>query len=84
MIDRQSSNHRPNDGRYPASICRRLFDKMTSTDRLEIVGRLTPDERETFGIYHDEKIFKKSADHRATIARRFTDYKTPENRRIGQ
>ena len=84
MIGRQSGDHRPNDGRYLASVCRRFFDKMSSTDRLAIVGRLTPDDRATFGRYHDEKIFKKSADHRATIARRFTDDKTPENRRIGQ
>ena len=83
MIGRQSGDHRPYDGRYPASVCRRLFDKMSSTDRLAIVCRLTPDDRATFGRY-DEKIFKKSADQRASIARRFTDDKTPENRRIGQ
>ena len=84
MIDRQSGDHRPNDGRYPVSVCIRFFDKISSTDRLAIVGRLTPDNRATFGQCHDEKIFKKSADHRATIARRFTDDKTPENRCIGQ
>ena len=84
MIGRESSDHRPNDGRYPASVCRQFFYKMSSTDRLTIVGRLTPDDRATFGRYHDEKIFKKSADCRPIIARRFTDDKTPENRRIGQ
>ena len=85
MIGRQSGNHRPIDGRYPASVCRRFFFyKMSSTDRLAIVDRLTLDDRATFGRYHDEKIFKKSTDCRATIARRFTDDKTPENRRTGQ
>ena len=43
---------------------------MLSTDRLTIVGRLTPHDRATFGRY-DEKIFKQSADHQATIVRRF-------------
>ena len=88
MIGRQSGDHRPNDGRYPASVCRWFFDKMASTDRLAIVGRLTPDDRATIGRYHDENLFKNvgrlSADHRAIIARRFTDDKTNENRRIGQ
>ena len=88
MIGRQSGEHRPNDGRYPASLCRRIFDKMSSTDRLAIVGRLSPDDRVTFGRYHDEKFLQNVrrllADHRVTIARRFTDDKTPENRRIGQ
>ena len=58
MIGRQSGDHRPNDGRYLASVCRRFFDKMSSTDRLAIVGRLTPDDRATFGRYHDEKSSK--------------------------
>ena len=69
MIGRQSGDHRPNDGRYLASVCRRFFDKMSSTDRLAIVGRLTPDDRATFGRYHDEKIFEKSADCRPIIGR---------------
>ena len=69
MIGRQSGDHRPNDGRYPASVCRQLFDKMSSTDRLAIVGRLTPDGRVTFGRYLDEKIFKMSADCRSIIGR---------------
>ena len=61
MICCQSGDHRPHDGRYTASVCRLLFDKMASTDRLTIVGRLTPDDRATFGRYHDKKIFKISA-----------------------
>ena len=69
MIGRQSGDHRPNDGRYLASVCRRFFDKMLSTDLLAIVGRLTPDDRATFDRYHDEKIFKMSADHRPTLHR---------------
>ena len=76
MIGRQSGVHRPNDGRYPASGCRRFCDKMSSTDRLAIVSRLTPDDRATVGRYHDEKIFKMSADvgrssgdHRPTLHR---------------
>ena len=69
MIGRQSGDHRPNDGRYLASVCRRFFDKMSSTDRLAIVGRLTPDDRATYGRYHDEKIFNKSADRRPIIGR---------------
>ena len=84
MIGRQSGDDRPYDGRYLVSVCRRFLDKLSSTERLAIVGRLTPDDRATFGRYHDEKIFKTSTDHRATIARRFTDDKTLENRRIGQ
>ena len=56
-------------GRYLASVCRRIFDKMSSTDRLAIVGRLTPDDRATLGRFHDEKIFKKSADCRPIIGR---------------
>ena len=84
MIGRQSGDHRPNDGRHPASVCRRFFDKKSSTDSLAIVGRLTHDDRTTVGRYYDVNFFKKSADHRATIARRSTDGKTPENRQIGQ
>ena len=69
MIGRQSGDYRPYDGRYPVSVCRRFFDKLSSTDRLAIVGRLTPDDRATFGRYHDEKIFKTSADCRPIIGR---------------
>ena len=69
MIGRQSGDHRPNDDRYPASVCRRLFDTMSSTDCLAIVGRLTPDGRATFGRYLDENIFKMSADCRSIIGR---------------
>ena len=73
MIGRQSCDHRPYDGRCDgrcsASVCRRLFDKMSSTDRLAIVGRLTPDDRATFGRYYDEKIVQKSADCRPIIGR---------------
>ena len=69
MVGRQSGDHRPNDGRYPASVCRRFFDNLSSTDRLAIVGRLTPDDRATFRRYHDEKIFKKAADYRPIIGR---------------
>ena len=42
---------------------------MSSPDPLAIVGRLTPDDRATFGRYHDEKIFKKSADCRSVNGR---------------
>ena len=43
-IGRQSGDHRPNDGRYPASVCRRrFFDTMSWTDRLAIVGRTSAD-----------------------------------------
>ena len=69
MIGRQSGDHRPNDGQYPASVCRRFFDKMSSTDRLAIVGRWTPDDRATFGRYHDEKISQRSVDCRQIIER---------------
>ena len=69
LISRQSGDHRPNDGQYPASVCRRFFDKMSSTDRLAIVSRFTPDDRTTFGRYHVERIFKKSADCRPIIGR---------------
>ena len=69
MIGRQSGNCRSYDGRYPVSVCRQFFNKLSSTDRLAIVGRLTPDVRATFGRYHDEKIFKTSADCRPSIGR---------------
>ena len=69
MIGRQSGDYRPYDCRYPVSVCRRFFDKLSSTDCLAIVGRLTPDDRATFGRYHDEKIFKTSADCRPIIGR---------------
>ena len=38
MFGRQSGDRRLNDGRYPASFCRRYFDKMSLPDRLTIVG----------------------------------------------
>ena len=69
MIGRQSGDYRPYDGRYPVSVCRRFFDKLSSTDCLAIVSRLTPDDRTTFGRYHDEKMFKTSADCRPIIGR---------------
>ena len=71
MIGRQSGDHRPNDDRYPASVCRRFFDKMASTNRLAIVGRLTLDDRATFDRYHDVhvNVFKKSATCRPNIRR---------------
>ena len=69
MIGRQSGDHRPNDGRSSASVCRRFFDKMSSTDRLAINGRLTPDDRATVCRYHDVNFFKKSADCRPIIGR---------------
>ena len=88
MIGQQSGDHRPNDVQNPASVYRRFFDKMSSTDRLAIVGRLTPDDRVTIDGYHDVNFLTKSADcpvdHRATFVRRFIDEKNPENRRIGQ
>ena len=62
MIDRQSSDHRPKNGRYPASVCRRFFDKMSSTDRLAIDGR-----------YHNVNFFKTSADCRPFIGRQSPD-----------
>ena len=58
MISRQSGGHRPND-----------TDIRPSTDRLAIVGRLTPDDRATFGRYLDEQIFNMSADCRSIIGR---------------
>ena len=69
MIGRPSGDYRPYDGRYPVSVCRRFFDKLSSTDRLAIVGRLTVDDRATFSWYHDKKIFKTSADCRPIIGR---------------
>ena len=55
--------------RYPASVCRRFFDKMSLTDHLAINGRLTPDDRATFGRYHDVNFFKKSANCLPIIGR---------------
>ena len=80
-VGQSSADWRPISGVCLPTV---FFYKMSSTDRLAIVDRLTLDDRATFGRYHDEKIFKKSTDCRATIARRFTDDKTPENRRTGQ
>ena len=62
-------------GRFSMGVVIRRY-----TGRLVIVGRSTPNDRATFGRYHDVN----SADHRATIDRRFTDDKTPENMRIGK
>ena len=56
-----------------ASVCRRFFDKTSSTDRLEIVGRLTPDDQATFGRYHDANFFKTSANCRSIIGRSSPD-----------
>ena len=53
---------------------------MSLTDRLPIIGRLTPDDRATFGRYHNVK----SADCRVILARRFTDDTSPENLRMGE
>ena len=69
MIGRQSGDHRPNDGRYPAYVSLRLLDKMSSTDRRAIDGRLTPDDRATVGRFHDVNFFKKSADCMPIIGR---------------
>ena len=52
-----------------ASVCRRFFDKTSSTDLLAIVGRFTPDDRTTFIRYHDVNSFETSADCRPIIRR---------------
>ena len=82
MISRQSGDHRPNDGRYPASVCRRFFDKMSPTDNQAINGRLTPDDRAIVCRFHDVNFFKKSADCRPIIGQPSPDAspmtKTPE------
>ena len=64
-VGRPSAEWRP----ISASVCRRFFDKTSSTDRLAIVGRLTPDDRASFGRYHDVNFFKTSADCRPIIGR---------------
>ena len=69
MIGRSSGDHRLNDGRYPASVCRRFFDKMSSTDRRAIKGRLTPDDLATVGRFQDVNFIKKSADCRPIVGR---------------
>ena len=63
MIGRQSGDRRPNDDRYPASVCRRLFDKMSSTDRLPIDGRFTPGRPST------DIMMKKSSNIRPIVSR---------------
>ena len=75
-ITQTTFNDRPTVGRpsaewrpISASVCRRFFDKTSSTDRLAIVGRLTPDDRATFGRYHDVNFFKTSANCRPIIGR---------------
>ena len=73
MIGQQSGDHRPNDVQNPASVYRRFFDKMSSTDRLAIVGRLTPDDRVTIDGYHDVNFLTKSADCRSIIGRPSSD-----------
>ena len=70
---RQSGDRRSINGRLTASVCRWFVDKMASTDRLAIVGRLTPDDRATFGRYYDENFFKTSADCRPIIGRSSPD-----------
>ena len=68
MIGLQSGDHLLNDGRHPSSFGRRLFEKMSSTYRLVIIGG----------------DFNKYTDYWQTIARRFAYDKTPETWRIGQ
>ena len=70
-------------------LCDRPTVGRSSTEHRPISGVCRPtDDRATIDRYHDEKNLQKvglwSGDHRATIARRFTDDKTHENRRIGQ
>ena len=69
MIGRQSGEHRSNNGRYPASVCRRCVDKMSSTDRPAIVGWLTADYQATFGRYHGVNFFKTSTDCRSPMTK---------------
>ena len=64
-----SADSRAIIGRYPASVCRRFFDNMSSTDRRAINSRLTPDDRATVGRFYDVNFFKKSADCRPIIGR---------------
>ena len=64
-VGRQSAEWRP----ISASVCWQFFDKTLSTDRLAIVGRLTPNDRATFGRYPDVNFFKMSADYRPIIGR---------------
>ena len=71
MIDRQSGDYRPYDGRYPVSVCRRFFDKLSSTDRLVIVDRFTPDDRATIGRY----MMKKSSKRRPIVGRSSGDHR---------
>ena len=52
MIGRQSGDYRP------ISVCLSAYGSLitlSSTDRLAIVGRLTPDDRATFVRYHEWK-----------------------------
>ena len=67
MIGRQSGDYRPYEGRYLVSVCRRFFDKLSSTDRLAIVGRLTPDHLATFGLYQWYSWWKKSSKRRPIV-----------------
>ena len=88
MIGRQSGDHRPTDGQYLVSVYRRPFDNMSLTDRLAIVGRLTPDGRATFGRYHDENFLKSRpivgqspGDHRPTLHRWQNSWKPADRSR---
>ena len=68
-VGRPSADWRP----ISVSVCRRFLDKTQSNDRLAIVDRLTPDDRATFGRFHDVNFFTTSADCRPIIGRRSPD-----------
>ena len=71
MIGRQAGDYRPYDGRYPVPVCRRFFDKLSSTDRLAIVGRLTPDDRRPSA----DIMMKKSSKRRPIVGRSSVDHR---------
>ena len=73
MIGRQSGDYRPYDGRYTVSVCRRFFDKLSSTDRLAIVGRWSGDLRSISWWKKSSKrrpiVGRSSGDNRRTLHR---------------
>ena len=76
MIGRQSGDHRPNGGRYPASVCRRFYDKChrptvwrSSVDWRPMVGRPSANIMVLISLKCRPTVSRSSGDHRPTLHR---------------
>ena len=76
MIGRQSGDHRPNDGRYLPSVCRRFCDQISSTDSWRssadwrpMIGRPSADIMMLISSKRRPTVGRSSSDHRPTLYR---------------